>query len=361
VTQIALGGYHTCALINTGGMKCWGGSDVGQIGDGSPGALRWTPAPVFGLGSGVIQITAGGRHTCALLSTGGVKCWGNNNSGQIGDGTSGTNRPTPVAVSGLDSGVTQIAAGSSYTCALLDTGGVKCWGQNDIGQVGDGSSGTNRLTPVAVSDLSSGVTQITAANQHTCALLSTGGVKCWGTNYYGQIGDGTSLTYRLTPVAVSGLSSGVTQITAGYNHTCALLSTGGVKCWGGNSYGQIGDGTSGTNRLTPVSVSELNSGVTQIAARGWNTCALLSTGATKCWGWNEYGQIGDGTLGSNRLSPVGVLDLSAGTTQIEAGESHTCALLSTGGMKCWGNNSSGQIGDGDVSDRLIPVQVLGGP
>ena len=209
---------------------------------------------VSGLTSGVVQITAGDSHTCALLITGGVKCWGRNRSGQIGDNTD-SDRLTPVEVSGLASGVAQITAGDSHTCALLSTGGVKCWGYNHHGQIGDNTSGfdNDRLTPVEVSSLTSGVAQITAGYMHTCALLITGGVKCWGDNGYGQIGDNTFGTDRLTPVEVSGLTSGVAQITAGVQHTCALLSTGGVKCWGYNRYGQIGDNT-GPYRTTPRDV-----------------------------------------------------------------------------------------------------------
>ena len=194
-------------------------------------------------------------HTCALLSTGAVKCWGYNPHGQTGDGTTTTPRTTPVDVSGLSSGVTAISAFYYHTCALLSTGAVKCWGLNTFGQLGDNSQ-TTRLTPVDVSGLSSGVDAISAGVYHTCAVLSTGAVKCWGYNPYGQLGD-NSQTNRLTPVAVSGLSSGVTAISAGYLHSCAFLSTGAVKCWGGNNFGQLGD-NSQTTRLTPVAVSGIS-------------------------------------------------------------------------------------------------------
>ncbi|MGA9350442.1 MAG: hypothetical protein WBW48_16795, partial [Anaerolineae bacterium] len=188
-------------------------------------------------------IAAGYRHTCALTA-GGVKCWGYNGYGQLGDGT-WTWRNTPVDVSGLTSGVTTIAAGSYHTCALTAGGGAKCWGHNNNGQLGDGTT-TNRNTPVDVSGLTSGVDAIAAGSYHTCALTA-GGVKCWGLNDYGQLGDGTT-TNRNTPVDVSGLTSGVAAIAAGYYHTCALTA-GGVKCWGRNNNGQLGDGTT-TDRNT---------------------------------------------------------------------------------------------------------------
>ena len=246
--------------------------------------------------------------------------------------------------------------GLYHTCALLSTGAVKCWGYNPYGQLGDNSQ-TTRLTPVDVSGLSSGVTAISAGYYHTCALLSTGAVKCWGYNQYGQTGDGTTTTPRTTPVDVSGLSSGVTAISAFYYHTCALLSTGAVKCWGYNGYGQLGD-NSQTTRLTPVAVSGLSSGVDAISAGIYHTCALLSTGAVKCWGYNGNGQLGDNSQ-TNRLTPVAVSGLSSGVTAISASYLHSCAFLSTGAVKCWGGNNFGQLGDNSQTTRLTPVAVSG--
>jgi RHS repeat-associated protein len=343
---------HTCALTSAGGVKCWGSNSNGQLGNGLS-ALRLTPVAVSGLGSGVTATAAGANYTCALTSTGGVKCWGSNGSGQLGDGTT-TDHLTPMDVSGLTSGVTAIAADYYHTCALTSAGGVKCWGYNLYGQLGDGTT-TMRLTPVAVSGLSSGVTAIATGYGHTCALTNTGGVKCWGANDGGALGDGTT-TAHLTPAAVSGLSSGVIAIVAGASHTCALTSAGGIKCWGQNNYGQLGDGTT-TARLAPVDVSGLTSGVTAIATGESHTCALTSAGGVKCWGYNYYGQLGDGTIYNQRLAPVAVSGLSSGVTAIAGGYGHTCASLSAGGVKCWGWNPYGQLGDGTTTDRSTPVAV----
>ena len=186
--------------------------------------------------SGASKIAAGGNHTCALTSAGAVQCWGFNSNGQLGDGTT-TNRLMPTAVSGLTSGVTAIAAGSSHTCALTSAGAVQCWGNNGDGQLGDNTI-TQRLVPTAVPSLTSGVTAIAAGQLHTCALTSAGAVQCWGDNFYGQLGDNT-FTQRLVPTAVSGLTSGVTAIAAGDSHTCALTSGGAVQCWGDNGFGQL--------------------------------------------------------------------------------------------------------------------------
>ena len=311
------------------------------------------------------SISAGYYYTCALLSTGAVKCWGSNLYGQLGDDSTAnaTARTTPVDVSTLSSGVTAIAAGRYHACALLSTGAVKCWGQNLYGQLGDGSTAnaTARTTPVDVSTLSSGVIAIAAGERHTCAVLNTGAVKCWGNNDNGQLGDDSTLQ-SLTPVSVPSLSSGVTAIAAGERHTCALLSTGAVKCWGYNDNGQLGDGSAAsvTPRTTPVDVSTLSSGVTAISTGSYHTCALLSTGAAKCWGKNTSGRLGDGSNTAS-LTPVSVSTLSTGVIAIAAGEAHTCAVLNTGAVKCWGYNVSGQLGDGSTTQSFTPVGVLSIP
>jgi alpha-tubulin suppressor-like RCC1 family protein len=351
---ISAGGLHTCALTSAGAVKCWGENGSGQLGDGTT-EYKTTAVGVSNLSSGITTISAGYRHTCALTSAGGVKCWGENFSGQLGDGTT-TSKTTPVDVSGLSSGVTAISAGGSHTCALMSTTGVKCWGYNAVGQLGDGTL-EDKTTPVDVSGLSSGVTAISAGFNHTCALMSTTGVKCWGDNEeYGQVGDGTT-TDKQTPVDVSGLTGGVAAISAGFYHTCALTSAGGVKCWGDNKGGQLGDGTE-MNKTTPVGVSGLGSGVAALDAGGSHTCALMSTTGVKCWGSNPYGQLGDGTI-ENKTTPVGVSGLGSGVAAISAGGYYTCALTSAGGVKCWGDNGFGQVGDGTIENKTTPVNVIG--
>ena len=208
-----------------------------------------------------------------------------------------------------------VAAGSHHTCALTTGGGVKCWGRNYAGQLGDGTT-TDRTMPVDVVGLTSGVAAVAAGYQHTCAVTTAGGLKCWAGNVYGELGDGTT-TRRATPVDVVGLTSGVVAVAAGGYHTCALTTAGGVKCWGLNSSGQLGDGTT-TDRTTPVDVSGLTSGVAAVAAGYYHTCALTTAGGLKCWGWNVYGQLGDGTT-TNRTAPVDVVGLTSGVAAVAPG------------------------------------------
>jgi alpha-tubulin suppressor-like RCC1 family protein len=351
-TAISAGYGHTCALTSAGGVECWGDNGYGQLGDGTT-ADRHSPVAVSGLASGVRAIAAGEALSCAVTSAGGVKCWGDNSNGQLGDGTT-ADRRSPVAVSGL-AGVRAIAAGEALGCALTSPGGVKCWGYNRYGELGDGTT-TDHHAPVGVSGLRSGVTAIAVGYLHACALTSAGAVKCWGYNRYAQLGDGTT-TDRRTPVEVSGLARGVTAISAGGGHSCALTHAGGVKCWGSNYLGELGNETT-TRQLTPSAVSGLDSGVAEIAAGGEaHVCALTTAGEVKCWGYNGYGQLGDGTT-ANRHSPVDVSGLPDGVQAIAAGGyGHTCALTSAGEVKCWGRNSSGQLGDGTTTERRRPVGV----
>ncbi len=345
IVSITAGERHTCALTSAGAVKCWGFNHDGQLGDGKE-SDRSIPVDVTGLAGGAKAVAAGWRHTCAITTAGGVKCWGNNHDGQLGDGTE-VDRRTPQDVVGLLTQATAIATGERHTCALTTTGGVKCWGNNHDGELGDGTR-KDKITPVDVTGLTSGVAAIAAGWRHTCALTTAGGVKCWGNNHDGQLGNGTDVDTP-APDDVVGLTSGVTAIVARWRHTCALTSAGAVKCWGGNHHGELGDGTK-TDRSTPVDVVGLTSGVKAIAS-GWrHVCALTTDGGMKCWGSNHEGQLGDGT-GRDRNAPVDVVAVPGGVTAIAAGGQHTCALAK-GTITCWGENEDGQLGDGTFKSTL---------
>lgn len=345
-TAITTGWDHTCAISSKGGVKCWGTNQFGQLGNGSTTSTSSVPVEVLGLTSGVSAIVAGKGYTCALTTGGAVKCWGDNQSGQLGNGST-ANSLIPVDVTGLTGGVRAIAAGSYVACALTSGGGVKCWGRKPAG------------TPVDVTGLTSGVTAIAAGGGHTCALTSGGGVKCWGANISGQLGNVKN--YSLTPVDVTGLTSGVSAIVAGGEYTCALTNGGGVKCWGDDHSGQLGVTPTPAYHSSnlPVDIAGLTSGVTAIAAGNNHLCALTTGGGIKCWGSNAAGQLGNGTM-ADSPTLVDVAGLTSTVRAIAAGDRHTCALTSTGGVKCWGEGRAGQLGSSTVTNNATtPVDVAG--
>ena len=342
-------------LTTAGAVACWGHNLFGQLGNGTT-TSSLLPVAVTGLTSGVTNVSAGNLHTCAITAAGGLKCWGSNN-GKLGDGTV-TQRTTPVDVVGLTSNVIAVSASDTHTCALTSSGGVKCWGSNSSGQLGDGTQ-TARSAPVDVVGLTSGVVAIATGEYHTCALTSSGGVKCWGMNSSGRLGDGTSTT-RTTPVDVVNMTSGVIAITAGDMHTCALKSAGSVNvyCWGYNGNGQVGDGTQ-TSRNTPVLVSDLAfSGVVAITGGERHTCVQTTAGAVLCWGDNINGQLGDGTF-NTRYIPTSVVGLTSDVAVLVAGESHTCAITTGNRGMCWGGNFNGEVGDATIIRRNTPVNIIG--
>ena len=343
VTDLAVGGEHTCVVVN-GGVQCWGKNSSGQLGDGST-TNRLTPVQAIAAGSGVTNVAGSYYHMCAVIN-GGVKCWGANFVGQVGDGTT-IGRFTPVQVISPGSGATAIATGDTHTCALINSG-VQCWGNNDYGQLGDGTTNT-RSTPVQTIPAGSGVTAIAAGAAHSCVVVN-GGVKCWGYNLEGELGDGTTTTNSLSPVQTIVVGSGVTAVAAGKYHTCAVVS-GGLKCWGYNGEGRLGDGTY-DNRLTPVQTFAAGSGVSAVTAGAYHSCAVVNSGV-KCWGRNSYGQLGDGTT-TSRLIPMPTIFSDSGVTSVAAGYYHTCALVA-GQVKCWGNNEVGQFGNGTTDDSKTPV------
>ncbi len=348
VKAITLGNLHSCALLQSGAVNCWGLNGNGELGNGAT-YNSWTAVPVTGLDSGVQAISAGGVHTCALMQGGSVKCWGSNSGGGLGDGTL-TGKSVPVAVVGLAAGAQSIATGGKHSCALLQGGVLQCWGWNLWGQIGKPSS-SFQMTPVTVANLGAGATSVTAGTGHTCAILQGGTVKCWGLDVYGQLGDG-NLTNSATPVAVSGLA-GAQQISAGWEHTCALAGDK-LRCWGGNLHGQLGLGSAG-DKWQPAALPALATSVTAITAGSRHNCALKA-GTLQCWGHNDHGQVGDGSL-IDKATP-GTLGAIAGDVQsLALGGAHTCALMTSGNVQCWGQNADGQLGNGTKMDSAIPTQV----
>jgi len=379
-SQISAGGYHTCALFPGGKVECWGDNSYGQLGNGTT-TTAFVPVQVSGLSEEVTAISAGYAHTCVLTRAGGVKCWGMNDSGQLGLGNIYgpeyclNNVPCsklPLEVLNFSSRIAMISAGAFHACALTGGGGLKCWGDNAFGQLGDETT-TPRGFPDDVSGLVSGITRVSSGSYHVCAVTGAGAVRCWGLNDFGQLGTDPNsgpqsctsslLSCSPTPITVQGFPSeftSVVTVSAGGLHSCALNYQGGAQCWGSNYYGQLGNGSYDAYKSSPVYVTlALGTGGIQSISTGDNhTCAVTTGGALRCWGEGDLGQIGNGdTL--NYYDPQPVAGMASGVTSVSAGGNHTCALLDDGWAGCWGLNISGQLGDGTQILRDIPVGVKG--
>ena len=345
---VSAGSSHTCGVTAAGTAYCWGENPFGQLGDGTT-TERLTPAPVAEVASFVDVSALGARHTCGLTAAGAAYCWGQNQYGQLGDGST-TSRLTPVPVAGGLSFVA-LSAGTLHTCGVTAAGAAYCWGGNTNGQLGDEPvQPSDRLTP---SPVAGGLTfaSVSARRFYSCGVTVEGAAYCWGDNEDGQLGDGTT-DQRLTPARVAG-SVNFTSLSAGGLHTCGLTAPGVVYCWGSNPFGQLGDGTT-TQRSTPVQVASQVS-FTAVSAGGSATCGLAAAGATYCWGDNGFGQLGEGTT-TQQMTPVPVAgELSFAV--LSAGGSHACGLAAAGIAYCWGSNRFGALGDGTTTDRHMPTRV----
>lgn len=349
VKALAAGHRHACALTLSNGVKCWGDNYYGQVGDNTT-TERHAPVDVYGLSSGVAAITAGGAHTCALLSDGGVKCWGYNALGQLGNNSTVASS-VPTAVSGLSTGVAAVRAGGTHTCALTSAGGLKCWGEGTDGRLGMGDTAT-RMVPADVPGLTSGVSMVSTGVNNTCVVTSAGGVKCWGLGTIGQLGNG-GLSSSSTPVDVAGLTTGSRRVSVGGWFVCAETTSNGVKCWGVNTTGQLGNNTY-NNSSVPVDVVGL-ANVSSVATGVSESCAVTAAGAVKCWGRNGYGQLGNNSTNDSPV-PVDVKGLSSGATAVTLGSGYACAVVN-GGAKCWGYNNFGELGLNTTTSMSTPQGV----
>lgn len=358
--QVAVGGERSCAIDAAQRLWCWGRDARG--GENSTNA----PALVAGL-SHVSDVAIGSGHTCAL-SEGHVLCWGENQVGQLGSGD-GDDRATPHAVAGIDDAVA-IAARLLFTCALRAGGVITCWGDNSAGQLGAAASGMFSRDPVDVSAPPDGTVQIAVGEQHACAIDRNAGVHCWGGNSFGQLGDGT-LEASTRPNTV-GLQA--EALCAGLDHTCALTSMGEVRCWGANSMAQLGDGTEdgvlgsgmAIGRSSPVLAAGVPNAI-GVACGGTASCALSGGDGVACWGANGFGLLAHGGSMQDVVAmPQQASLLDHTVTQLALGTDHGCALYADTTLVCWGNNRYGQLGrgsrdpsDDDDPESMQPMPVSG--
>jgi alpha-tubulin suppressor-like RCC1 family protein len=374
-TELAVGFRQACALIVDGTVWCWGNNFDGQLGNGAPYGTdlavvtsSTVPVQVRNLGQ-ASAIATGVFHSCAVVKSGNVsgnvKCWGNNEAGQLGDGGAGvgqrSNLPVDVKLSGATA--TAVVAGESHSCALNTDQTVKCWGDNSSCQLGNGSvCDGGALASTVVTNASTktplgGVTSLASSRNHTCAVLTDRSVYCWGQNDYGQLGAETPI-FSSIAIKVGGVEA--QAIAVGEEHTCAVSSAASgvsaVECWGNNWSGQLGDNTDVAS-VTPV-LPGVNASAIGVGAS--HTCAVLAGGAVTCWGRNNKSQLGDQSQ-VNRYVPTPVPSFTQ-ATRVGGGDLYSCALVSGGRIYCWGDNSFGQLGDGNGQYgllSLLPVRVTG--
>lgn len=350
VTAVATGYDHTCAIV-MGAVKCAGRNVYGAIGNGNLESSRVLVQALPGIAAAT-AVGAGFRMSSCAVAGGGVFCWGNNDSQLLAAGAGAAPRSVPpVRIINAGSGATAVAVGGNHACALI-AGGVRCWGDNYYGQLGSTTLVNGFAQPFPSG---SNVTAVSTGVSHTCAVVA-GGLQCWGTNFYGELGDGTKIA-RPQPVQIFPPGSAVTAVAAGSSHTCAVIN-GGVQCWGANTTGQLGNGFT-LEAIVPVEAIPPGSGATAIAVNVFHSCAVVN-GGVKCWGSNVSGETGSGLNGSiyYELSPVQAMPAGSGATAIATGQIHSCALVA-GGVKCWGSNYAGLLGLSTNNDRsYVPLDTI---
>ena len=375
-SNVSVGGAHTCVILGTGAVRCWGLNYFptgGQLGLGHTETIGDDETPVVDVdlgGATATAISAGAYHTCALLTGGAVRCWGNNLNGQLGLGNNETIGDDESPTTDVDLGVAAVAisAGRYHTCAVLRGGAVRCWGYGFDGQLGldDHENIGDDERPTTNVDLGGATAvAVSAGAEHTCAILTGGVVRCWGETQAGRLVRGSSLSGAHTESPTSDVDLGgatAVAISASFYHTCVILTGGAVRCWGSGGYGQLGLGNNDIVDPPTMDVDLGGASATAVSTGTWGTCVALADGAVRCWGWSYTGQLGLGTIdivGDDEVPTVDV-DLGPGgyATTVTSGSDSSCALLIVGALRCWGENSFGALGLGHteaIGDDEVPT------
>ncbi len=338
-----------CILLSDGSVRCWGNNQGSQLGYPGPGGSS-VPVTIGGL-TQVNLISAGYFHACVVLQDGTGRCWGGGYGGQLGNGSDQISHE-PVTVQGLED-LVSISAGYFHTCAVKGDGTAWCWGFSSYGQIGDGTTETMHPTPVQVNGISNAL-EIGTGSYHSCALLSSGAVQCWGYNQYGQLGD-NSRTHSPIPVNVA-LTRPAELLSVGGSHACAKTDDGKLYCWGENGHGQLGVNNT-TTPYSTVPVQATSDLFKSLSAGTNHTCIILTDNTLRCWGDNNHNQLGT-NYAANPWNSRRV-DGFTSPAKVASGQFHTCAMEHGGSMvRCLGKNDEGQLGDGTIINRDSPVDLL---
>ena len=366
--MISAGGTHACAVNAAGEAFCWGSGISGRLGDGTPVATSTAVRVASPLGGPVTwrTVSAGRSHTCGVTTAGKAYCWGNGALGRLGNGlTTGSN--TPVPVSGTQTWAS-ISAGGAHTCGVTTGGDAFCWGHREGGRLGHGNAAAGEeLTPVPVSGPATRKwSSISAGGFHTCGVTTGGDAFCWGSGTSGQLGNGASLDSAVPVPVTNAAALRWTSITAGDSHSCATSTVGWAVCWGSDDNGRMGNGAppaanTGSSNVPLLVAGSTSAPLSGLSAGVAHTCGLTPAGAAFCFGMAADGRLGNNNATTDQQTLVVPFGMSAGVVAVDVGDAFSCALTAEGLARCWGENASGQVGDGSTVDRLVSFQVANYP